>query len=92
MPFSRDSTAFAMDYIGSFLRGCYNGWINWLNSSGGDIWGCVGSWYSGTWHTAAAEHYIRGVQGEIRRHTWLTAAFDDAGRQYQCDPVKGCPL
>ena len=25
-PFNRDSTAFAVDYIGGELRGCYEGW------------------------------------------------------------------
>jgi hypothetical protein len=92
MPFSRDSTAFAMDYIGSFLRGCYEGWIKWLNATGGDIWGCVGSWYSGEWHSPESDAYATGVRKEIANHTWLTAAFDDARRQYECDPVKGCPV
>lgn len=74
-PFSRDSTAFAEDYMGSYLRGCYNGWIHWLNKSGGDLWGCVGSWYSGDWHSAAANGYISRVQNEINNHTWLQSSW-----------------
>ena len=41
-PFNRNSTAFAVDYIGAYLRGCYEGWITWLGPAG-DLWGCVGS-------------------------------------------------
>ena len=88
-PFSRDSTALAADYFASFLRGCYEGWIKWLGPSG-DIWGCVGSWYSGDWHSAAAEHYITNVQRELTNHTWLDATFGDTPN-YGCDPVKNCP-
>ena len=29
-PFNRDSTAFALDYLGAFLRGCQEGWVHWL--------------------------------------------------------------
>ncbi len=77
-PFSRDSTAFAVDYLGSYLRGCYDGWITWLHPDRGDIWGCVGSWYSGDWHSSAADGYAARVQSEIRNHTWLRPAFSDA--------------
>ena len=31
-PFNRDSTAFAVDYLGAQLRGCYEGWERWLAS------------------------------------------------------------
>jgi len=90
-PFSRDSTAFALDYEASYLRGCYEGWISWLPSQG-DLWGCVGSWYSGDWHSTAANGYISRVQTEITNHTWLTTNFANGkGNQYQCDPAKGCP-
>jgi hypothetical protein len=87
-PFSRDSTAFALDYEAAFLRGCLEGWISWLPSRG-DVWGCVGAWYSGDWHSAEADAYITRVKGEITKRTWLTADF--ARRSYQCDPRKGCP-
>jgi len=91
-PFSSVSTAFAVDYLGSYLRGCYEGWIKWLNPQGGDIWGCVGSWYSGNWHSSDADTYISRVQTELANHTWLTASFYDAQQDYSCDPVKGCPI
>ncbi len=77
-PFSRNSTAFAVDYLGSYLRGCDEGWITWLHPHPGDIWGCVGSWYSGDWHSAAANRYADRVRNMIRRHTWLRPSFMDA--------------
>jgi hypothetical protein len=94
-PFNRNSTAFALDYIGGHLRGCYEGWIHWLANTGtrtytaGDIWGCVGSWYSGDWHSAAADGYISRVQGELANFTWLKS--DWPGQKPPCDPVYGCP-
>jgi len=57
-PWNRKSTAAAVDAIGGWLRGCYEGWVLWLRGPGnrshgvyhaGDIWGCVGAWYSGRW-------------------------------------------
>jgi hypothetical protein len=74
-PFNRNSTAFALDYLGAHLRGCYNGWEWWLNRSGGDLWGCVGSWYAGDWHSAAADGYVARVQDEIATHRWLQASW-----------------
>jgi hypothetical protein len=78
-PFSRSSTAFAVDYLASYLRGCYEGWITWLHPHGGDIWGCVGSWYSGGWHTRAANRYIKEIRSTVRRRPWLRPRFASAG-------------
>src|SRR5207253_11172959 len=75
-PFNRNSTAFAVDYLGAVLRGCYQGWEHWLSNTGtkdyapGDIWGCVGVWYSGSWHTPAADGYISRVEQELRTIPW----------------------
>ena len=69
-PFSRNSTAFAVDYVGSYLRGCYEGWQHWLRETGtptyaaGDMWGCVGAWFSGDWHSAGATRYLARVRAE----------------------------
>ncbi len=88
-PFNRNSTAFAADYLAAHLRGCYNGWEWWLNKTGGDLWGCVGSWYSGDWHSAAADGYISRVKNEISNHRWLQASWPSEGPA--CDPTYGCP-
>jgi hypothetical protein len=96
-PFTRDSTAAAADYWAASMRGCYEGWESWLKQTGtgtyarGDIWGCIGAWYSGAWHSAAANAYISKVQAAESNLTWLTGSFDDSTQQYQCDPVYRCP-
>jgi hypothetical protein len=93
-PFSRDSTAFALDFIGAFLRGCQEGWIWWLGNldpdyGPGDVWGCVGVWYSGEWHTATARRYIGLVRRSAEEHPWL--APDWAQQSPPCSPDYGCP-
>jgi hypothetical protein len=79
-PWNRDSTAAAVDVLGGWLRGCYEGWVWWLRDHGnrsrgvyhvGDIWGCAGAWYSGNWHDGGAG----GPGGEsysLRARHWST--------------------
>jgi hypothetical protein len=94
-PFNRDSTAFAVDYLGSELRGCYEGWEFWLNHTGtrsyaaGDLWGCVGAWYAGDWRSTAADGYIGRVQTEFNTRPWLDPGWpeDKPG----CSSRYGCP-
>lgn len=95
LPFSRDSTAFAVDYLASQLRGCYEGWQVWLHNTGtrtyaaGDVWGCVGAWYAGEWHSQAADTYLDAVEHEEANHTWLEPDWPRTAPA--CDPKMGCP-
>ncbi len=75
-PFNRDSTAFALDYLGAFLRGCLEGWARWLpgrsGTGGADpLDGCVGAWFSGSWNDAAARAYVGRVHRAAAGHVWL---------------------
>jgi hypothetical protein len=93
-PFNRDSTAFALDYLGSFLRGCQEGWATWLGARGaayrsGDIWGCVGAWYSGSWWSAEARRYVDLVRTAEKERPWLDPHWDEA--RPPCAPDLGCP-
>jgi hypothetical protein len=88
-PWNRDSTAAAMDVLGGWLRGCYEGWVWWLRDHGNtsrgtyaarDIWGCVGAWYSGDWHDGSVgmpsgENYIDRVQKRFKHRPWLQPGF-----------------
>jgi autotransporter family porin len=78
-PYSRDSTAMNLDYLAASLRGCYEGWEEWLNYSGqyraGDIDGCIGRWYSGEWHSDSADYYTAGVHQRLHEKPWLQFAF-----------------
>ena len=93
-PFNRNSTAFAVDYIGGELRGCYEGWESWLKTTGtrtyaaGDLWGCVGTWYAGAWHTGDADSYIDQVQRFMQSRPWLEA--DWSNDKPGCTSA-GCP-
>jgi hypothetical protein len=89
-PWNRDSTAAAVDVLGAWLRGCDEGWAWWLGEHGntshgvyqaGNIWGCVGAWYSGSWLDGTAttphtgENYIAEVQTWMRERPWLSPGF-----------------
>jgi len=93
-PFNRNSTAFAADYYGSQIRGCFEGWVSWLHDQNpsygaGDLWGCVGFWYSGDWYDSGANNYIAETQGYLNNRIWLQPGFpnDRPG----CHPTYGCP-
>ena len=94
-PYSRNSTALAVDYLAGELRGCYEGWETWLKTGhsgygAGHLWGCVGAWYSGDWMSTAARQYIGLVRTSMRRRPWRWRSFRTG--QFKCDPVKGCPI
>jgi hypothetical protein len=84
-PFSRDSTAFALDYAAAHLRGCMEGWITWLTHRDGfrrgDLWGCVGVWYAGDWELPAAREYAGRVKELMEDRFWLRSDFPEKVRQ-----------
>jgi hypothetical protein len=88
-PFSRESTAFAVDYYGAYLRGCYEGWSYLGTKTAGDIDGCIGSWYSGAWHDTAGDAYDRRVRDAMSTRPWLTTTF--ASQKPACSATYGCP-
>ena len=94
-PYNRDSTAFALDYLGSFLRGCYEGWVSWLANTGdrsyaaGDLRGCLGAWYAGAWRSAPAKTYVSLVMRDMRERAWLKPDF--AYQAPRCSVDLGCP-
>ena len=76
------SSAFNLDYTYSVWRGCYEGQLTWLNTvergatyAAGDVWGCLGVWFSGRWHTAPAETYIAAVKNNLNGRVWESADF-----------------
>ena len=89
-PWNRKSTAAAVDVLGGWLRGCYQGWVWWLRQHGnrshgvyhaGDLWGCVGAWYSGNWLDGSAssprtgEYYLHRVRHWYQTRPWLRPGF-----------------
>jgi hypothetical protein len=80
-PLSQQSTAFNVDYYGAHLRYVYDGLEIWLNDVDrgqtylpGDLWGTVGSWYSGRWYYNNAT-YIATVQNYAAQKVWAAPGF-----------------
>ncbi|HEU5016272.1 MAG TPA: hypothetical protein VFT66_27370 [Roseiflexaceae bacterium] len=79
-----NSTAFNADTTYAIWRACYEGYEWWLNDvdkgatyAAGDQWGCVGRWFAGRWHTAAAETYISTVKSNLSQRIWEQASFQE---------------
>jgi autotransporter family porin len=76
------STAMNADTAYAIWRSCYDGYETWLNDvphgqpyRKGDLWGCVGRWFAGRWHTAPAHQYVTKVKAYEREKIWLTKDF-----------------
>jgi len=72
-PHSRTSTAYNLDYALAWRRACYDGHFaagGWLPTrSRGDLWGCIGLWYSGRWHHDD-RHYRAAVHTALHERPW----------------------
>jgi autotransporter family porin len=79
-PSAVTSSAYNLDVALAARRSCLEGRETWLGGSygPGDIWGCVGLWFSGRWHDAGAETYIAAVQDWLAQRIWTTPSFISA--------------
>ena len=79
------SSAYNLDYTYASWRACYEGVYTWLNTvergrdySAGDVWGCVGLWFSGRWYLNN-DTYLNQPGDSVHWHfdnrTWLTPTF-----------------
>jgi autotransporter family porin len=50
---------------------CFEGKETWLGNGyhAGDIWGCVGRWFSGDWYGNSLD-YIASVKGYMANKDW----------------------
>ena len=76
-PVSEKSTSFNVDYGLAWQRACFEGDFTWLGNGykAGDIWGCVGAWFSGRWYDRGAQAYISSVQHFVGEKPWLRPDF-----------------
>lgn len=84
-PMSRDDTAFSAEYMYGQIRICYEGWTTYLSQRtplpgyptyhAGDLWGCLGRWYSGGWYDQGAVNYISKVKAAYDQKVWRSAGF-----------------
>jgi autotransporter family porin len=84
-PLTRRSTAFNVDYYGSWLRWVYDGRARWLNHEerggryeAGELWRSVGAWYSGRWRQDNGD-YIARVKRIVRKRIWHRRGFRAGG-------------
>ena|SRR2546423_5286936 len=72
-PYAYQSTAFNVDYALAIRRACFDGKVTYLGNGykAGDMWGCLGEWFSGTWYTNNAS-YIASAKQAYSNKTWNT--------------------
>jgi hypothetical protein len=77
------STAMNVDVAYAIWRSCFNGDEIWLRNSApasqpyhaGDLWGCLGRWFAGSWYTPGAIEYINRVQKLLHEQVWEQPGF-----------------
>jgi hypothetical protein len=81
-PSASRSTAYNLDEALAARRECFEGGLTWLNTvergrtyAAGDIWGCVGLWFSGRWYAQGADEYIAAVQDYLAQRIWTMPGF-----------------
>jgi len=76
-PYAYQSTAFNLDYALAIRRACFEGKEIWLGKDyhSGDLWGCIGRWFSGQWHDGGAQNYISQVKKLLADKVWLQPDF-----------------
>jgi hypothetical protein len=84
-PMIRNDTAFDAEYMYGVIRTCYEGWTTYLSQDqplpgypkyhAGDLWGCVGRWFSGQWYDQGAVSYIAKVKSTLAQQVWKQSGF-----------------
>jgi len=84
-PMSQQDTAFNAEFVYGWIRNCYEGWADYLYGltpspgypryHAGDIWGCLGFWFSGGWYTPGAINYINITMQHYQQKPWLQGGF-----------------
>jgi hypothetical protein len=102
-PMAWDSTAFNLDFRGAYWRACMNGDVAYyyddVPSPGYPVypagttdqmmWGCMGSWYSGSWYDSGALEYIAELQAWDSSQPWLTWPTTGAPSLALVSPASG---
>lgn len=82
---AQSSSAYNLDYTYASWRACYEGVYGWLNTverngtyGPGDLWGCIGVWFSGRWYVNNDDYLNQpghGVRWHLANRTWETPEF-----------------
>ena len=68
-PGTKKSTAFMVDSALAESRGCVDGMMWFGSQSRGDVWGCVGVWFSGSYRSGCGS-YVSHVKSVVRSKPW----------------------
>jgi len=76
-PWTSRATALNVDFFGAWIRSCLDGvfydggsWLYHGKRVKGDLWGCLGAWYSGDWYDGGASAYIARVKQILGERPW----------------------
>jgi autotransporter family porin len=71
-PYSVQDTAFNVDYALGAIRGCYEGWVTYLQNgyTAGNLWDCLGWHYAGDWKSPAGNGYVNRVHKAFAARAW----------------------
>jgi len=69
-PRTKVSTAYNVDSVLAEMRGCLDGMLWFGPRSTGDVWGCTGLWFSGSWGQHD-QQYVASVQRILADKPWL---------------------
>ena len=69
------STAYNVDISLAVWRECYEGQSAYLARSSssyhaGDMWGCIGRWFTGQWYNGDEQGYIALIQQHLANRAW----------------------
>lgn len=83
-PAAWTSTAFSVDYTLGMRRLCFEGKELYLHDrsssyAAGDMWGCIGRWYSGSWHDSGADAYIAVIKDNYNIKPWIAWGYPGTG-------------
>jgi len=80
-PASEKSTAFNADFTYARWRTCYEGWIDYMTKNpaykAGDMWGCIGAWYTGQYLNGKETEYVAAVKEELEQRDWENPRFTE---------------
>jgi hypothetical protein len=76
-PWTQRATGLNVDLYAAWIRAClagdfYDGgtWLYGGKRVQGDLWGCVGAWYSGDWYSSGAIDYVTQVRRYLATRAW----------------------
>lgn len=105
-PAAWNSTSFNLDFRGAYWRACMNGDVSYYydqvptsgyptypNGNTSQMsWGCIGSWFSGSWYDSAALSYIATIQTLNNSKPWQALPSGTSSSLTLLSPASGSTI